>query len=485
MISYQRSHLVTAAVILALVMTVTPALPRAQAQGGMIAYGDVVSGRITTLNYFETWQFSGTKGDRVEILMEGDGTLDPYLGLLSLATEQVLAEDDDSGGGTDAYIAITLPSSGDFLIVATRYDLDLGMTEGRYTLALTGSGGPTSVSNPLTTNEPEEIEPGVFYMGDILLDAPVENAINDASYAHIYSLEAEAGTELMVAMVAAGSTLDSYLFFVDEAFDLLAEDDDSAAEFGGGALDAFINLTIPQTGVYYIVATRAGLDEGRTAGTYTLLAGVPEAEPEPAAQQETAEGLPPGVEFIAEIELGDTMTGTITEASFMHLYIFEGQANDEITITMTGSDGLDAYLGLFDPADEIIAEDDDSLGGLDAVISLTLPQSGTYLIVATRNGIDMGTTSGDYTLELSTSQPEPEAPATGLNSFGGLPGRAIAAEQGTLYLRGNGRSNNPAKSPPVEAFFGLDSRLPGMGSPLTPLLHGTRPHAFLERIAGQ
>lgn len=475
MASQRISRLLAFGIIFVMVAALLPALPRAEAQGGMMVYGDVVSGSITADNYFEVWAFDGQKGDRVEIVMEGDGNLDPYLGLIDYNTEEVIIEDDDSAGNSNALIEITLPATSTYLIVATRYNFDIGTTQGQYALSLSGGDGPTQVSNPaseepVTTAEPVEIEEGIWYIGDLVLGEPAANMISDDAYAQFYGVELEAGTELVIGMLADGSNLDSYLFFADEELNLLAEDDDSGADVGLGATDAFISLTVNDGGYYYIVATRAGMDVGSSSGNYVLIAGVPEDEG-PAPQQEDDDGLPDGVDMIAEVEVGATYEAEITDASFMHLYILEGQAGDEVTITMSSSDGLDSYLGLLDPAGEVIAEDDDSGGGVDALITYTLPESGTYLIAATRAGIDQGSTTGAYVLDISSGEVAAEAGA-GLSGFGGLPGRAIESDGGTFYLRGNGASSDPAKSPPVEAFMGLDSQLPGARNPFNPVRFG-------------
>jgi hypothetical protein len=98
--------------------------------------------------------------------------------------------------------------------------------------------------------------------------------------------------------------------------------------------------------------------------------------------------MPPGMAYIGEIAFGTPASANITADSFVHLYDFYGEAGQMVTITMTGAGGLDAYLGLLDPNDEVIAEDDDSAGNLNAQIAIRLPESGWYLIVATRAGID-------------------------------------------------------------------------------------------------
>jgi hypothetical protein len=454
------SRLITLAVVVMLAVALAPALPKAQAATNTIGYGDVVNGQITQANYFEIWEFTGSKGDRAQVLMQGDGSLDPYLGLLDGASQEVLAEDDDSAGNGNAYIELTLPASGSFLIVATRYDFDQGTSQGAYSLALTASVGTQPVVNPNPSAEPVELQPGVYYMGDLTLNQSASGTVDSSAFAQLYSLQIEQGTDLVVAMLADSSALDPYLGVLDPAGNVVAEDDNSAANYGGGAKDAYLRLTIPQSGEYIVVAARAGFETGLSTGAYVLVAGVPD-EPEPAPEPE--DDLPPGVESFGMIEVDATSSATISSDSYVHIYGFDGQAGEQVTITMRGEGSLDAYLGLLSPNDEVIAEDDDSGGGTDAQISIRLPETGTYVIIATRNGFDTGTSTGNYTLFVTSGPPPAPSGQTGqIGGFGGLPGRAIEIEGGpTFYLRGSGASDDPAKNTGVEAFAG--SVLPGRG----------------------
>ena len=245
------------------------------------------------------WQFNGQKGDRVQILMQGDGQLDPYLGLMDGESQNVLAEDDDSGGNSDAYIEFTLPAAGTYIIVATRYDLDTGTSQGQYRLSLSGGTGPQNVSSTTTTTSgPQEVSPGVFFMGDIPLAEAVSGQITNDSYAQIYQVQLDAGTDFMVAMFADGSTLDSYVMFADQDGNVLAEDNDSGSQVGGGAKDAFVRLTIPTTGTYLVAATRAGMDTGFSTGAYALVAGVPDSSSSTATEQSSS---PDGVAAMGAI----------------------------------------------------------------------------------------------------------------------------------------------------------------------------------------
>jgi hypothetical protein len=463
--SFRFSRLMALALVATLLVALVPALPKAQAAGGVMAYGDTVSGQINSKTYFELWQFDGNKGDRVRITMTGSGGLDPYLGLIDGATEQVLAEDDDSAGNSNALIDMTLPVSGSFVIVATRYDFDQGTSQGQYSLELVGNNSPTS--NPAAPAEPQELEPGVFFMGAMTVGEPMTGEISADSYAQIYSVELEAGTEIVAGMFAGeGSAVDAYLIFATQDGDVLAEDDDSGAEVFDNKTDALVSLTVKQAGTYLVVATRAGLDAGKSTGAYTLFVGVPESE-EP--QEPVSNELPPGMVYMGDIAAGGTASGTVTNDAYMHIFTLEGTAGDEVTITATGTGGLDAYLGLIDPNDEVIAEDDDSAGGTDAQIAITLPESGTYLIVVTRNGIDQGTSTGDYTLTVTAGTPAPPAGQTGVGGFGGLPGRAFAIDGGgAFYLRGFGKTDDPAKASPVQGFLNSQA-LPGRGAGLRTL----------------
>ncbi|MDX2139098.1 MAG: hypothetical protein SF123_13495 [Chloroflexota bacterium] len=116
-----------------------------------------------------------------------------------------------------------------------------------------------------------------------------------------------------------------------------------------------------------------------------------------AAQQETLPGN--------EIFYGQTMSGTITNEQFFELWTFEGVTDDAIEVRMTASGGLLPLIGLLDPSGTLVMRSDD--GTLDGTVALTytIPDNGTYTIVATRVGRDQGTTTGQYTISLNWTNP--------------------------------------------------------------------------------
>lgn len=82
------------------------------------------------------------------------------------------------------------------------------------------------------------------------------------------------------------------------------------------------------------------------------------------------------------IEFGDTTTGTLGEDMPSAAFTFNGVTGSYVIISMR-SDDFDTYLVLLDSAGEVVAEDDDSGGELNAEIMATLPADDEYVILAT------------------------------------------------------------------------------------------------------
>jgi uncharacterized protein YfaP (DUF2135 family) len=99
-----------------------------------------VTGTISDSNRFDVYTFEGTANDVVSVRMEATaGTLDPLLFLLG-PTGIELASNDDivSGEDRNSLIAdVTLPQSGQYIVLATHYGTIYGGTNGIYTLTLT------------------------------------------------------------------------------------------------------------------------------------------------------------------------------------------------------------------------------------------------------------------------------------------------------------------------------------------------------------
>lgn len=96
---------------------------------------------ITDDQFFVGYVFQGNAGDVVYIeMIANSDDLDPYLVLVNFETQEVVAEnDDDSRDGTlNAYIdGVELPSNGLYIILATRYQGEDGLSVGEFSIQLT------------------------------------------------------------------------------------------------------------------------------------------------------------------------------------------------------------------------------------------------------------------------------------------------------------------------------------------------------------
>lgn len=107
---------------------------------------------------------------------------------------------------------------------------------------------------------------------------------------------------------------------------------------------------------------------------------------------------------VVAVAYGDTLTGGLDDAVFEQRYTFDGAAGDVVTVDLRRVEGdLDASLRLLDAAGDEVAQNDDIGGGSsDARIeALSLPEDGTYTIVATRFQGEFGLSSGTYELALT------------------------------------------------------------------------------------
>lgn len=414
-----------------------------------IAYDETVEGEISDDEYAIYYCFEGLEDDEISITMRAtDGDLDTLV-LITPDGDEILALNDDidtDGGVTDSQLEFTLPEDGAYLIVATRYDTEVGDTEGEYELTLTLLDGPsTEAPETETPEEPEPtpteaaaeteestalaatcdaVELDAFEVTTIEYGEGVEGEITNDAFAQVYCFEGSAGDSVTISMQATDGDLDTYLLLTDSVLDeTFAENDDNTAV--RGSTDSLIAFTLPQDGAYLIVATRLGTERGDSEGTYALELTLGEAAaqaeddptptPTPTSSATPTEGATEASapERCANIELdegelvtlayGDTVEGEISDDQPVTVYCFEGAAGDEIVISMVATDGdLDTFLVLTDSSYEInLAENDDvSSRNTDSEILFTLEEDGVYLIAATRFEITDGDSSGTYELTL-------------------------------------------------------------------------------------
>ena len=106
---------------------------------------------------------------------------------------------------------------------------------------------------------------------------------------------------------------------------------------------------------------------------------------------------------IGVLPRGKAATNTLSDGTYIDVYVYEGVAGETVTIVLE-SDDFDAFLMVFAEDDSLLAEDDDSAGGTNATLTLTLPYTGIYFVVA--KSFYWGD-QGSYTVTLTRGNPTP------------------------------------------------------------------------------
>ncbi|MBE9042672.1 DVUA0089 family protein [Oscillatoriales cyanobacterium LEGE 11467] len=200
-------------------------------------------------SFFDTYTFEGSAGDRISIEMQS-GEIDPYLILLAPGGRE-LAQDDDSGGGTNAQIVVQLPESGTYTLIANSY---AGDESGAYRLELKTTRTEGSIPKPQETGGTILLERGELGPGDTVLP-------NDNSFFDLHSFEGRAGQTVTITLES--DQFDTYLVLLDSEGSAIDQNDDAR----NGNTNSMLRVTLPQSGTYRVVVNSY---DNTGNGRYTL-----------------------------------------------------------------------------------------------------------------------------------------------------------------------------------------------------------------------
>jgi hypothetical protein len=202
------------------------------------ALGDTLTGTINQGQPSVFYSFEAQTGDAVSIRMQSVGdNLDPLLLLLDANGTEIARDDDgDPDGPRDALLAnFPIPNDGTYIVVATRFGGDAGLSVGDFILTLTSSVPAVSTEAP-----PPEITDTLIY-GDV-----VESSIDDEFFEDRLLFVGQAGDTVTITMTALDSAdLDPFLILLGPDGQEIARNDDSS-EFTRNAQLA--GITLPESG---------------------------------------------------------------------------------------------------------------------------------------------------------------------------------------------------------------------------------------------
>lgn len=212
-------------------------------------------------------------------------------------------------------------------------------------------------------SQPREIDPGESNADQ---DGVVSGRLDADNPRDVFTIEGLRGEVIRFELEATDGDLDPVLSVFDNSGRLRLHRDDSAAGLGVQQ-----DMTIENTGRYFVAVARFGYGLGTTAGAYEL--------------RMTRKGVLS--EAGSSLRYSDSVIGTISDTSAEVFYTFQAEQGDILTISMARSSGtLDPYLKVVDSERfEIAANDDYSRDTRNARIEgLIIERSGAYIIIASR-----------------------------------------------------------------------------------------------------
>lgn len=403
-------------------------------EGRAISVGDDVSGNLTSADATfygspsQAWAVQGVAGAPFSVDLISD-EFDAFLTLLGPGLDDWIT-DDDGAGRCDSRVSLTFPESGEYRVIVST----LGTGNGAFRLLATEAPGPADPQScipPATTDSGgyEYVEGSledIEMMGALGMESTVNGAMQGGEGVFRdrplqgWTLEGMAGNRVAITLVS--DQFDTYLFFDGPGFVDPLSDDDSA-----GDLDSRICVELPETGTYRVFA--GPLSSASAGAPYRLDATVRRAgelcgddfDISPDRMMETLAGLDTQGRTIAvnEEQYG-TLDGSASHPESdrpVQPWTLRGEAGTYVYVDVV-TDNFDAYLYAVgaDLEGGMLTADDHS-GSLNPRMELTIPPSGTVLLLPSAFSTSA---RGDFMLRVSTNPPPLEMSEGGSGQAGTL-----------------------------------------------------------------
>lgn len=353
-------------------------------------YGQHIEGVITDDRPVEQYTFQGQAGDQVLIQMDAlDNALDPFLYLYG-PNGEIVGQDDDSGEGVNAELAVVLPVEGTYTLIATRFGRENGASTGAYTLSLGQGATSEEAASPAVAEGGAALPESFVGLPRLHYSDTVGGSIAGSDYFQAYVFQARAGDEIVVTMERTTGDLDPVVLLLDSALETIAEHDDISTENRNARLE----FTIPADGYYAVLATRYLGEEGHTTGDFILTLDATNVP----AHTSVATGLPVTL-LTSDVEV----QGRLEDDAIATLYAVYASRGDDLTFI------LQAGGVLVEETVMVLADADlnEVAVSFDGDLRYTAQEDGMYVLIVTRQGGPFGETRGFFNLIVSGATGEP------------------------------------------------------------------------------
>ncbi|MEL6225083.1 MAG: pre-peptidase C-terminal domain-containing protein, partial [Cyanobacteria bacterium J06627_8] len=181
-------------------------------------------------SYFDVYTFDVQQGQNITVEMISN-ELNAYLILLD-PNGQDIAQDDDSGNGSNARLVATAPLSGRYTVLANSYSTG---EVGNYQLQVSAGASSNTSSGLLLQEE------GYLGQGSLILQS-------DGSLYQVHDFFGEAGQQVTIVMES--NEFDTYLILIGPNEEVIEQNDDVSPN----NLNSAITLTLPASGTYRAIA---------------------------------------------------------------------------------------------------------------------------------------------------------------------------------------------------------------------------------------
>jgi hypothetical protein len=278
------------------------------------------------------------------VVVETRGDIDTYLEAYD-ASYEFIDENDDGGEGYNARLEIFAQAGRTYLFLLTEYY---------------GNGGPYQIRASFRA---------IPQATELRLNSIVSGNIREGED-YWYSIRATQAGFLVVE--TTGST-DTFLDAYDESYNWIDWDDDS-----GDGYNARLKI-LAEAGKTYIFRLKGY--GGYETGPYRISASM---EPMPE---------------VTELRFDTMVSGNIRLGEE---YWYSVRATQAGFVTVQTSGTTDTYLEAYDSSLTYITEDDDSGGGVNASVRISVEAGKLYYFIL--SGYDYSSTSGPYSIQASFSR---------------------------------------------------------------------------------
>ncbi len=386
------------------------------------------TGTLDRNNPADAWSMQIASNARpITVTLEAtSGSLDPFLVLIGPDGNVVASNDDASPTTRNAEIAsLTLPE-GRYTILATRFALSIGGTEGSYALSIntTGRVSPTAAAAGTGAATPTVAAGTGLPTGFIQVtliwntNSDLRLLIRDPNGVSVFSdnrvpdnsgildrlgnfkCQSTTTTPLTYAYwptnIRISGTYEIGVWLQDLCNETVLPTYTLTVSVGGKQV---INVSDrpDRGGAHYLTTLTIDASGNATQGPGGLVAKGP------TLSNDTNSQVVSQIPNAQALTYGQPIRGSVSMTAPFVVYTFEAKAGDKLSISLKNAGGnLDPVLFLLNANGVQINQNDDVKPGEDSnsQIDQTITTDGTYIVVASRYGVELGGTSGNFELSV-------------------------------------------------------------------------------------